>query len=512
MKATASTVLRAICISALFAVQFTQATLAIAGNPRPPGPRDGGAPYVTQRGTSELPLRYRAPGGPDAPARFAYWTNLLWSVNAFDHTPPLSGAADRDADQPGPTRSSRAFAIVHLAVFDAINAIERRYPSYSAELPAFADSSKDAAIAQASHDTLVALYPHQAARIDAWLRADLARLPAGRATINGIDVGRRAAAAILTLRTHDGAYQEEPVVGIDYQVSLAPGQWRPDPVSRSRIALGAWWGRVRPFVLPSVTALRAPPPPPMSSDAYLRAFNEVKQLGADGIHSPTTRTPEQTMIGIYWSYDGTAWIGTPTRLYSQIALQLALRKTGDALELARALALVNVAIADAAIAVWDTKYQHDVWRPVIAIREASPGHSPTGRGDGNLATVGDPTWRPFGSPASNLVGPNFTPPFPSYTSGHAGLGSAAFEVLRRLYGDATPFTFVSDEFNGITRDNQGRVRPLIARSFATLSQAEEENGQSRIYLGVHWQFDKVAGSATGRQVGEQVIERGLVHP
>lgn len=509
MKAIASTVLRLFCIPVLLAILMASAT---AGNQRPPGPRDGNVQYLTQPGSSELPLRYGPPAGPDAAARFAYWSNLLWSVNGADHAPPFNVNEERDADQLGPTRSSRAFAIIHLAIYDALNAICHRYPGYSGALPAFADSSKDAAIAQAAHDAMVALYPHQAGRIDAWLQADLARLPASRAKFNGIDVGRRAAAAILSLRASDGAHQDEPVVGLDYQVSLAPGQWRPDPVSHIRIALGAYWGRVRPFVVPSVLPLRAPPPPPMNSAAYLAAFNEVKQLGGDGVHTPTMRTPEQTVIGYYWSYDGTAWVGTPPRLYSQIALQLALRKTADPLELARVLALVNVAVADAAIAVWDSKYVYKVWRPVHGIREASPGTSPTGQGDGNPATIGDPAWTPLGSPASNLIGPNFTPPFPSYTSGHAGLGSAAFQVLRRLYGDATPFTFVSDEYNGITRDNHGYVRPRLPRHFATLSQAEEEHGISRIYIGVHWRFDKEQGNVTGRAIGNIVTARGLLPP
>ncbi|WP_426191692.1 vanadium-dependent haloperoxidase [Massilia sp. DWR3-1-1] len=508
MKATASTVFRAV----LFCILLPSVTSATAGKHRPPGPRDVDPQYLTQPGTAELPLRYQAPPGAAAAARFAYWTNLAWQVVAYDHTAPAQAGLERDAEQLGPTRSSRALAIVHLAIYDAVNAICRRYPGYSGALPAFADSSKDAAIASAAHDALVGLYPRQAARIDAWLSADLARLPAGRATLNGIDVGRRAAAAILALRANDGAYDDDPVVGQGYFPGTAPGQWRPDPVSRIGIALGAYWGRVRPFVLASVAPLRAPPPPPLTSEAYTRAFNEVRQLGGDGIHTPTVRTAEQTRIGIYWAYDGTAWIGTPPRLYSQIALQLALRRTGDPLELARALALVNVAIADATIAVWDTKYAADFWRPVTAVREAGPGSGPSGLGDGNPATVGDPGWTPLGAPASNLMGPNFTPPFPAYTSGHAGLGSATFQVLRRLYGENTAFTFVSDEFNGITRDNRGHVRPLLPRSFSSLSQAEEENGQSRIYLGVHWAFDKTEGSATGRRVADYVVNHGLVRP
>jgi hypothetical protein len=125
--------------------------------------------------------------------------------------------------------------------------------------------------------------------------------------------------------------------------------------------------------------------------------------------------------------------------------------------------------------------------------------------------VGDPAFSPLGAPASNLNGPNFTPPFPAYPSGHAGFGGALFQTLRRFYGtDRIAFTFVSDEFNGITRDNSGNVRPLLPRSFQTLSQAEEENGQSRIYLGIHWSFDKTAGIAQGRRVANHVFNNTFV--
>jgi hypothetical protein len=161
---------------------------------------------------------------------------------------------------------------------------------------------------------------------------------------------------------------------------------------------------------------------------------------------------------------------------------------------------------------WEVKYAYDFWRPVTAIREASPGTGPTGVGDGNPNTRGDPAWTPLGAPASNLVGPDFTPPFPAYTSGHAGFCGATFHMLRRLYGDRLPFTFVSDEFNGITRDNDGRVRPRLPRSYANLTQAEEEAGQSRIYLGVHWQFDKTVGQTLSHQVADYVFARGLVRP
>ena len=468
--------------------------------------------YTTQSGTQALPYRYSPPAGTNPSLRLAYWNEVALQALAIDHTPPVLANAGYTPEQAGPTRTSRVMAIVQLAVYDALNAIYRRYPGYSGPLAAPSGSSPDAAIAQAAHDTLVALYPRQAERFDRYLAQDLARLPSGRATLDGAGVGRRAAAAILALRAADGNYQGEPVVGEDYSVSTAPGQWRPDPVSRIPIALGAYWYNARPFVIPSAAPFGSGPPPALSSSAYAHAFNEVKQLGGDGIHTPTRRSAEQTAIGLYWAYDGTAWIGTPVRLYNQIAVQLALARTADPLELARALALVNVAIADATIVVWNTKYRYDFWRPVTAIREADPGTGPSGLGDGNPYTQAAPTWTPLGAPASNLVGPNFTPPFPAYTSGHAGLGSALFQTLRRLYGDLVPFSFVSDEFNGITRDNRGRVRPRLVRSFKSLSQAEEENGQSRIYLGIHWRFDKVEGSAAGRRVADYVFQRGLVQP
>jgi hypothetical protein len=159
------------------------------------------------------------------------------------------------------------------------------------------------------------------------------------------------------------------------------------------------------------------------------------------------------------------------------------------------------------MAVWDSKYYWDFWRPITGIRESDPGTGPSGAGDGNPATVGDPTFRPLGAPASNLAGPNFTPPFPAYPSGHAGFGGALFETLRRFYGtDRIGFTFVSDEFNGVTKGNDGNIRPYMPRSFSTFSQAEEENGQSRIYLGIHWSFDKTEGIAQGRHVADYIFD------
>jgi hypothetical protein len=180
------------------------------------------------------------------------------------------------------------------------------------------------------------------------------------------------------------------------------------------------------------------------------------------------------------------------------------------LELARLLALVNVSMADAGIAIWESKFLYQFWRPVTGIREADPGAGPSGNGDGNSATNGDAGFKPMGAPASNLTGPNFTPPFPAYPSGHAGFGGALFQTLRRYYHtDDIAFTFTSDEYDGKTLDNAGQLRALKPRSFTTLSQAEEENGQSRIYLGIHWAFDKTEGIAQGRKVADFVYDNAF---
>jgi len=260
----------------------------------------------------------------------------------------------------------------------------------------------------------------------------------------------------------------------------------------------------------SGSQFRLPPPPAMDSPEYAVAYSEAKRLGGDGINTPTERTAEQTEVGIFWAYDGTPSLCAPPRLYNQIALQIADQMNSSELQVARLLTLVNVAMAEAGLASWDSKYYYDFWRPIGGIRESDAGSGPSGAGDGNAATVGDANFFPLGAPASNGTGPNFTPPFPSYPSGHATFGGAIFQILRRFYHtDNIAFTFVSDEMNGVTRDNSGNVRPLVPRSFETLSQAEEENGQSRIYLGIHWSFDKTGGISQGNEVADYVFDHAF---
>lgn len=448
---------------------------------------------------------------PTASETLARWNQIAIDASGLDHTPVAAGEARVFGEQLGPARASRAIAIVHIAMFDSANGVLGSYKSYTNIAPA-KNASMSAAIAQAARDTLVALFPSQKTTFDQALADGLTQVIDGTPKTDGIDLGHRAAAAILSLRANDGSAQAEPRMGLQFFPGNEAGKWRQDPISQAPIALGCYWNQVTPFVLQSSTQFRAPAPPAMTSPEYAAAFNEVKLLGGDGVVTPTIRTENQTEVGLYWAYDGTPSLCAPPRLYNQITMKIARQKgtTENPLELARLLALVNVSMADAGIAVWESKFFYQLWRPVTGIRESDPGTGPSGAGDGNSATVGDPNFRPLGAPASNLTGPNFTPPFPAYPSGHAGFGGALFQTLRRYYHtDDIAFTFTSDEFNGKTIDNTGRVRALKPRTFSSLSQAEEENGQSRIYLGIHWAFDKTQGVAQGRKVADYVYENAF---
>ena len=403
-------------------------------------------------------------------------------------------------------------AITQIAVFDAVNAIEGGYEGYTSLAPVRQKASVDAAVAQAAHDTLVALFPSQKPDLDSLLSDFLAGVSDQRnATSRGIEVGSHAAIKILSLKSDDGSQHDEPRVGIEFITSDLAGFWRQDPISQIPLALGAYWGDTIPFVMKSGSQFRLPPPPALDSPEYAAAFDEVKRLGGDGTNTVTERTEDQTLMGIYWAYDGTPALCAPPRLYNQITCHIAEQMGTDGIALARLLALANTAMADAAIASWESKFYYQFWRPVTGIREADPGTGPTGAGDGNDATIGDVTFSPLGAPASNLQGPNFTPPFPAYPSGHATIGGSLFQTLRRFYGtDSIAFTFVSDELNGVTEDNEGNIRPLAPRSFTTLSQAESENAQSRIYLGIHWAFDATGGISQGRAIADYIFGRAFV--
>lgn len=490
-------------ITAILAVFIFSSSASLWAQGFPRGHRDALGPRfeaAPRRGESP---RHRPRNTIDS---VHHWNDVAIDASGLDHTPVVTGEARIFGEQYGPTRTSRAMAIVHIAIFDAVIAITGGYRSYTGISPAPKDTSLNAAIAQAAHDTLSVLFPSQAPNFAGELEADLKLVANGRGKNQGIDLGHRAAAAILELRQNDGSAHAEPRVGVDFITGDEPGQWRQDPISMIPLALGARWAEVKPFTMKSANQFRVPRPAALDSPEYAAAFEEVKQLGGDGIVTPTVRTGEQTGIGIYWAYDGTPSLCAPPRLYNQVATQIADQLALNAVELARLLALVNTAMADAGIAIWESKYYYNYWRPVTGIREADEGTGPTGKGDGNPATIGDPAFSPLGAPASNLNGPNFTPPFPSYPSGHAGFGGALFQILRKFFRkDDIQFTFVSDEYNGVTKGADGIVRPLKPRSFNSLSEAEEENGESRIYLGIHWAFDKSEGISQGRSVADYVF-------
>ncbi len=462
--------------------------------------------YQAQPATARSAVaRARAPQ-----SALAHWNAIAVDASGLDHTPVAPGEQRVFGEQLGPARASRAMAIVHIAMFEAINAVVPRYKSY-AGVPPIPRASMDAAMAQAARDTLVALFPSQSATFDQHLADELGAVRPRLPREAGIELGHRAAAAILALRADDGSDLAEPRLGVNFFTGNGPGNWRQDPIGHQPIAMGARWSEVKPFVLSSASQFRIPPPPALDSVEYAVAFNEAKAYGGDGVVTPTIRSAEQTRIGTYWAYDGTPSLCAPPRLYNQVAMQIAAQLHTDTVDLARLLALINVAMADAAIAAWESKFYYNFWRPVTAIREADPGTGPMGLGDFNALTSGDPAFTPLGAPASNLTGPNFTPPFPAYPSGHATFGGALFETLRRFYGrDDIAFTFVSDELNGVTRDHDGNVRPLVPRSFQSFSQAEEENGQSRIYLGIHWSFDKSEGITLGRHVAGEVFDNAFL--
>src|SRR5947209_2822933 len=222
------------------------------------------------------------------------WNVIAINASGLDHTPVAPGENRVFGEQLGPGRASRAMAIVHIAMFDALDAVVGGYTSYTGTQVAHVPVSVDAAISQAARDTLAALFPSQTPTFNVYLAEDLAVIRNALQKANGIDLGQRTAAAILAMRFNDGSQFPEPIVGVDYFPSDQPGHWRQDPISLIPLALGAHWGECIPFVLNSTTQFRAPPPPAMTSATYSAACNEVKNLGGDGVITPTQRTSEQT--------------------------------------------------------------------------------------------------------------------------------------------------------------------------------------------------------------------------
>jgi hypothetical protein len=431
------------------------------------------------------------------------WNSVMLQANANDH-------ALAKPEQGGPVLTGRAFAIVSVAMYDAYNSIKPTGTAYLTTAPVQKGANVDAAVAQAARDTLVELFPAQQPLFDKSLKATLKNIPNGPKENRGRAVGSYVATQILAARANDGT---EEVMQPGYVASGEPGFHAVDPMHPDQGYYGSGASHVTPFAMGDVNHFEARELDDatvagraefLASPEYTNAFNEVLAYGGNGTTSPTQRTHEQTVIGIYWGYDGRPGLGTPPRLYNQIAQTIAKQRHNTEGQNARLFALVNIAMADAGIASWNTKYDDAVWRPVMGLRY--------GDDDGNPATDGDANWQPLGAPASNPRPgeTNFTPPFPAYTSGHATFGAAAFQILTRFYGsDEIKFTFVSDEYNGKTKDADGSVRPLIRRSFDSFTEAKLENAQSRIYLGIHWAFDRDEGIKQGDAVANYIFENSL---
>ncbi len=282
---------------------------AFAGEPPGEGHKEYG-PLFSARPESLNHFRHGPRKGIEPIHR---WNRIAIDAAGLDHSPVAPGEARVFGENLGPGRSSRALAIVHIAIFDAVNAVFGGYKSFTGVGAPPGPVSLTAAISQAAHDTLAALYPSQAANFDALLADDLGDIKNKRERANGIDLGRRAAAAILARKSNDGSAHPEPRVGIDHICSDLPGHWRQDPVSLIPLALGAHWGECHPFVLQSSQQFRIPPPPAMDSPAYAAAYDEAKRLGGDGVNTATERTAEQTFIGTFWAYDGTPSLCAPPK-------------------------------------------------------------------------------------------------------------------------------------------------------------------------------------------------------
>lgn len=365
----------------------------------------------------------------------------------------------------GGAAAIRTAAITQLAVFEAVNAIVGGYEPYLGSVGAPAGASPDAAAIAAAHRVLVGLVPDQTQSLDAKRAASLAAIPGGAPKTAGIATGEAAALAMLAKRTNDGIDAEVP-----YTPGTLPGQYRPTPPDFTP-AVFAQLGQVTPFAIDSAARFRVRPPPALRSWRYARDHNEVKRIGDVASQE---RPQDRADVARFFEPD---WI---VPIYFSAARQASHAQGKTLAENARIFALLGMAIFDAMVACFDSKYFYDFWRPVTAIQL---GHT-----DGNRHTEADANWTSF----------VFTPPFPSYPSGHASFGGAARRVLERMYGkDGHAITLVSP----FVKD--------VVRHYTSFEQITDDIDDARIYGGVHYRFDQEEAARQGRKVGRYVLRHWL---
>ena len=368
--------------------------------------------------------------------------------------------------QPGTIHSTRDFAILHAAIYDAVNDIEPKFSPYLVSLAAVPRSASTIAAADAAaHDVLVSLYPKFQASLDAELQQDLAQLSDNKRTAQGVAVGQAVATQLLAARSIDGATVALP----SYVPGMQPGDYQLTPPNFAPADF-TQWPQVTPFALQRANEFRPGPPPALTSDTYTQVFNEVKDLG---FINSSTRTADQTQTGEFWN-------GNIQDFWNEIAQTAALAHHLDLERSARLFALLNISLADTTIAFFEAKYAYNFWRPVTAVRLADT--------DGNPLTDPDPNWLPLSTK---------TAPDPSYPGAHSAISKAGATVLGFYFGDQFTFDVTSESLPGVTRH------------FTSFSGAAEEAGLSRIYAGQHFRTDHVAGKRLGSQVAES-IDHGIL--
>ena len=349
--------------------------------------------------------------------------------------------------------NARGQAMLHIAMFEAVNAIDRRYAPYKLNLTADRATSREAAAAAAAYDVLLSLHPDKKADLDAALAGSLAGITENEAKSKGIELGKQAAAGIIALRTNDGSNTPE-----DYRPATTAGVYVP-----TTIPIESTSSKIKPFAMTSASQFRAAPPPALTSETWTRDLNEIREIGSN---VSTKRSAEQTTIARFWFFTG-------PRTYNTIVRQLASNRKMDLVDCARLYALAAIAGADAFIAVFEAKYTYNLWRPVTAIRNADLTSNP--------ATPREASWQPLG----------VTPMHPEYPCAHCITASAVSTVLQHVVGNEVgEITLTSPTAAGVTR------------KWTRLQDYSDEVSNARIYAGFHYRFSTEAGKEMGKKIGD----------